>query len=53
MSDYTIKVDVDKQRVLFSGINWGYGLDCELILWDYLEGTGIVVVKKPGARAPW
>ena len=48
MSDYTIKVSPDKERVLFSGINWGYGIGSELPLWDYQEHLGLVVVKKGG-----
>lgn len=49
MSDYTIKIEPDKERVLFSGIDWGYDLGYELPLWDYIEHRGLVVVKKPGA----
>ncbi len=49
MMEYTIKIDVEKQRVLFSGVTWGYGVGCELPLWEYREHSGLVVVKVIGA----
>lgn len=50
--DFTIKIEPDKERVLFEGITFGHGVGCELPLWDYVERSGIVVVKKPG-RTNW
>lgn len=46
---YWIKIEPDKSRVEFSGIDWGYGVGNELPLWDYQEHLGLVVVKKVGA----
>lgn len=51
MSDYTIKIEPDKERVLFHGIDWGYGVGCELPLWYYNaeSESGLVVVKMVGS----
>ena len=49
MMDYKILINEEKQSVTFEGINWGYGLGSTLVLWEYLEHSGLVVVKKPGA----
>lgn len=50
MSDYTIKVEPDKERVLFHGVTFGYGVGSELPLWLYRAHSGIVVVKKVGSH---
>lgn len=50
MSDYTIKIEPENDRVLFHGITWGYGVGCELPLWEYREHRGLVVVKVVGAH---
>ncbi len=52
MNDYTIKIDEERQCVIFEGINFGHGVGCELPFWDYAERAGVVVVKKPG-RTNW
>ncbi len=49
MMDYKILINEEKQYVTFEGIHWGYGLGNTLVLWEYLEHSGLVVVKKPGA----
>ncbi len=48
--DYRILINEEKQSVTFEGINWGYGLGNTLVLWEYLEHSGLVVAKKPGAN---
>ncbi len=50
MSDYKILINEETQRVTFEGIAWGYGLGNMLLLHEYLEHSGLVVVKKPGAN---
>ena len=51
MIQYHVKIDEEARTVTFRGITWGYGLGCELELWQYFpEGTSnILVVKKAGA----
>ncbi len=48
MNDYKILINEEKQLVTFEGISWGYGLGNTLLLWDYHQGRGLVIVKKPG-----
>lgn len=51
MTSYTIRIDPVKERVLFHGVEWGYGLGNELLLWSYYQDSPIIVVKKPGASS--
>ncbi len=49
MRDYRVSIDFHERTVGFHGVTFGHGIRSTLLLWDFNQRSGVVVVKKPGA----